>query len=211
MVRIICVVGYPGAGKSVATDVAEECGIATTAMGDQVRERAERELQGALSADTQQEALASLSDDVRAELESEGEDLDLSRSSLIGTWATVQRERHGDEVVAEWTAQYIREHVESDTVLVDGVRSCEERDVFQTEFETVEVVHVDAPFQTRLRRLQERGRDGEDEFTSEDLVQRDDREDSWGVGEIVEEADITVKNTRTLEEYKTELRRILST
>ncbi len=213
MVRVVCVVGYPGAGKSVATEVAEELEIDTAVMGDQVRARAEDELDAMLSAEEPEEvveAWVQLDASLRTELLGDNGSVNLSRSNLIGSWATVQRQRHGDDVVAEWTADYIEDGTDIETVLVDGIRSCEERDVFEERFDTVDVIHIDAPFELRLQRLRERDRDGEGDFTDDELVERDEREDEWGVGELVDDADFVVENTGTLDEYRSELRRILS-
>lgn len=215
MVRVICVVGYPGSGKSVAGEVADsEFDVPAVEMGNRVRERAEVECADLLAADGQSESIETwlqMGEPLREELRDDDGKLDLSRSNVIGSWATVQRDLHGDEVVAKWTAEYIDENVDADTVLVDGVRSCEEYEVFAESFEDVEVVHISTPFDTRLERLQERGRDGEDEFTTTDLKDRDAREEDWGVEEIVERADVTVENTGTLEEYKADLRETLFT
>lgn len=189
MTEIVCTVGYPGAGKSVAVDVAESNGIPAVVMGDQVRARAEQ----------------AIGDEIDAARDATNK----TASSVIGKWATEQREQHGQQVVAEWTAEHIHEIVDEGVVMVDGVRSSEGVSVFRDEFESVQVVYVETPFEQRLSRLRERGRDGEDGFTASDLEERDAREDSWGVSDTVERADMTVSNTGSLEDFKASLRRIL--
>ena len=187
MKTCICTVGYPGAGKTAAQKPAKERGIPVVVMGNRVRGR----------------ALSNIPD---SKLEkAEASDVNPSKSDLIGEWATEQREVHGDAVVAEWTVEYVENRIESDTVLVDGMRSIAERDVFENAFENVVVLFVEASFETRLRRLQNRGRDGEDAFSAKDLEERDGREDEWGVAEVIKTADTTITNESTVGEFHEEV------
>lgn len=211
MVRLLCVVGYPGSGKSAAADIAAEAwNIPVVVMGNLVRERAERDLDAILSADDRQSAVEATIDS-DSPLREQLERTDFSRSSLIGAWATAQRNKYGDTVVAEWTAQSIQEGSDAETVLVDGVRSLAEYEVFEKTFTDVELIHITAPFETRLERLRNRGRDGEGEFTPQDLRERDQREDDWGVSKVIETADVTIENTGSLEDYEMALERVLVT
>lgn len=180
MTQVYCIVGYPGAGKTAGAEVAEDLDIPVTSMGNQVRRRASEVLE---------------------------EDAD---SDDIGEWATEQREKNGDDIVAQWTAEHIL-GLQSDKVVIEGVRSVDEVDVFESHFDEVNIVHVHAPFETRLQRLQDRGRDGEEEFTESDLQNRDDREDGWGVAEMLDTVDaVRLDNTRSFEEFKEEMRSVLS-
>lgn len=152
-------------------------------------------------------AVVSMGDMVRARAE---EALDNPDSDAIGEWATEQREVHGDEVVAEWTAEHIRDMDASD-VVIEGMRSKEELAIFERMFDAdVTIIHVQAPRETRLERLRDRGRDGEDEFTLEKLQNRDEREDGWGVAELIESTEtVDIDNTASLEEFQSAVRNIL--
>lgn len=184
--NVICTVGYPGCGKSVVVEVAEEVGIPTVIMGNRVRER----------------AVAELGDEL-----AEGED---SESKLIGEWATEQRKKHGNEIVSKWTVAYVFSSIEDGTVLIDGVRSPEEIEVFEESFENVYVIKIESDIENRFNRIKDRGRDGEEELDISGLRERDSREEEWGLDRTVEMADVTIQNnTKELSEFKQDIRDVL--
>lgn len=165
MTHAICTVGLPGAGKSVVEAVASELGLATITMGDCVRKRAAAEGVG---------------------------ESGNSLSNSIGEWVTEQREIHGKGVVSEWVIEALSE--EHNTVLIDGLRSPEEYERFTDTFETTTLIHIKSPLDVRSRRLRERGRDGEEQFSDEEFKKRDERELEWGVGELLPRADHQITN-----------------
>lgn len=172
------IAGRPGAGKSVATGVASSLRYEVVAMGDVVRNRARDALGPEVS------------------------------SEAIGQWAAEQRAEDGPGVVAEYTADRIEE-IDSDVeTVVDGIRTPAEAEVFEQHFGKVSVVLITAPFETRLERLQERGRDGEDEFSATDLRARDAREVEWGLAEL--DADEVIVNDESLEEFEEQVVAVLS-
>ena len=183
MPSVYCFTGRPGAGKSSACSVAESLNLPVVGMGDVVRERARVAL---------------------------GEH---ATSSAIGEWATDHRAECGQAVFAEYTADRIEEHHRDEkAVIIDGLRTPGEVDVFEDRFDDVTVVLVTAPFETRLDRLQTRGRDGEDAFTAEDLEERDAREEAWGLGALIEKGvhDDVVVNDGTVDEFEREIEAILN-
>jgi dephospho-CoA kinase len=192
MTRVICTVGYPAAGKSVVTQVAENHGIPTVSMGDQIRQR------GGAAYETANE-----NGDVPATV---------SRSDYLGNWATEQRAKHGPQIVAEWTVSYINENYSDEPLLlIDGMRSVVEYEVFMFQFETAEILFVDTPANLRLKFIQSRGRDGEEAFDADALAERDAREESWGgVADTIELATYRVKNMGTLNEFQAQLRDLFS-
>lgn len=193
MVTIICVYGLPGSGKSTFIDVAEENGIQAISMGDIVRQKAREQLSEPIT----------------------GQD--------IGEWATQEREEHGQAVMAEYTVSHIQnsellEKTKHDTVVIEGVRSEKEIQIFDEALNTVVPVFVKAPFDTRLKRLQERCSDSreamsEDGVTRSELKKRDDRERDWGLQELInaKSGKYTIQNTGTLDEYTDEIEFTLST
>jgi len=93
-------------------------------------------------------------------------------------------------------------------VLVDGIRGDSEVSVFREEFPQFSLIGIDAPFYERLERLSRRGR--EDDFSrSDQLVERDQREISWGLGRALSSADYTLFNEGTLEEFTCAARSLL--
>lgn len=151
MTEVYCITGYPGAGKTVVADIAEEYGAEVVSMGDEVRARNDTD-------------------------------------EHTGVFATEMREQHGQDIVARWTADKI-EGLDADTVVVEGVRSLDELEYFQQYFDEFTLILVNADDSIRLKRLQDRGREDEDEFDMDALQERDEREESWGLAELIEDGD----------------------
>lgn len=183
MKTAFCIYGLPGSGKSTFVSLAEENDIPAVIMGDVVREKAAEEL-----------------------------DTDNVTGQDIGEWATEQREKYGPDIMAEYTAERVQA-IDSDVVVVEGVRSKSELNVFESTFD-VQTVHIEADFDTRLQRLQDRDDDraelSEDGVTAEELTKREERELDWGMDELLEsDADYLVDNTHSLGEYQTRITDIL--
>jgi len=97
-------------------------------------------------------------------------------------------------------------------IIIDGVRSPEEPEIFKKEFgKDFALVCVWAPFKLRTRRLG--GEDRvlrDDEVTNaEGLKVRDRKELSWGLGEVIAEADYLITNTHSKEDLQKDLNRFL--
>lgn len=175
---VIGTVGLPGSGKSEFATIAREMDVPVVTMGDVIRE----------------------------ECRERGLDPDQHHGRI----ARKLREENGPAAIAERTLPHVREALEeSDVVLVDGLRSDVELDRFQDAFgDDFVLVSVEAPFETRLERLQSRGRDHSD-MDAESLRAREERERSFGMGEAMDRADVTVQNTTDLETYHHRVRSIL--
>jgi len=175
--RVIGTVGLPGSGKGEAAEVARGMGIPVVTMGDVIR----------------------------AECRARG----LDPAEHHGEIARKLREEHGDDAIAERSLPHIREALEdADTVLVDGLRSGVELDAFREEFgDAFRLVAIEAPFDCRRERLDDRGRD---DTTVESLAERDRRELGFGMGEAIARADVTVDNSGSLDEFRERVREVLS-
>jgi dephospho-CoA kinase len=176
---VIATVGLPGSGKSEAATVARELGVPVVTMGDVVREECRKR--------------------------------GLDPATDHGTVAKRLREEGGPAAIAEASLPAIESALEeAGTVLVDGVRSDAEVDRFETAFaEEFVLVSVEAPFETRARRLDLRGRDAGDEEGGESLAERDERERAFGMGTAMDRADVTVDNDRSLELFHDRIRELL--
>jgi dephospho-CoA kinase len=176
---VIATVGLPGSGKSEAATVARELGVPVVTMGDVVREECRKR--------------------------------GLDPATDHGTVAKRLREEGGPAAIAEASLPAIESALEeAGTVLVDGVRSDAEVDRFETAFaEEFVLVSVEAPFETRARRLDLRGRDAGDEEGGESLAERDERERAFGMGTAMDRADVTVDNDRSLELFHDRIRDLL--
>ncbi|WP_313693268.1 AAA family ATPase [Halorarum halobium] len=128
-----------------------------------------------------------------------------------GAVARALREEDGPAAVAERSIPAIRDAAaDADAVLVDGLRSTVELERFREAFgDDFRLVAVEAPFDLRAERLGARGRDDSD-VDVEALRQREERELEFGMGEVIDAADVTVDNTGTLAAFRERIRAILA-
>lgn len=117
------------------------------------------------------------------------------------------REMEGMDALARRTVPVI-EASQDGPVVVDGIRGDAEVAVFRDHFSRFILVAVEAPFAVRLDRLRERGRE-DATATASGLRRRDEREKGWGLDRAMEEADITIENTGTREEFREHVREVL--
>jgi dephospho-CoA kinase len=152
--------------------------------------------------------VVTMGDVIRAECRDRG----LDPATEHGRVATALREENGPAAIAERSLPLIEAELEdSDTVVVDGIRSAVEVEEFEAAFgEEFSLVSIEAPFETRRERLDLRGRDAGSEEGGESLEDRDARELDFGMGEAMERADRTVENTDTLDAFQDRIKTILS-
>ena len=178
--RVIGTVGLPGSGKGEAAAVAKEDGVPVVTMGDVIR--------------------------------AECRDRGLDPAEHHGEIARALREENGPAAIAERSIPLIEEAAAAadvDTVLVDGLRAPVELDRFRERFgEDFTLVAITAPFDLRANRLDERGRDDSD-VDVEALRDREERELEFGMGEVIDAADVTVDNTDTLAAFRDRVRAVI--
>ncbi|RZV12159.1 dephospho-CoA kinase [Natrinema hispanicum] len=177
--HVIGTVGLPGSGKGEAATVAREDGIPVVTMGDVVRQ--------------------------------ETADRGLDPAKDHGTVAQALREENGPTAIAERSLPMIEDRLENhETVLVDGIRSGVEVDVFEDAFgDAFTLVSIEAPFEVRAERIDDRGRDASAAEGGEDLATRDERERGFGMDDAMDRADIVVENTDSLEAFHDQIRSII--
>ncbi|WP_284012810.1 AAA family ATPase [Halobaculum litoreum] len=178
--RVIGTVGLPGSGKGEAAAVAEEEGVPVVTMGDVIR--------------------------------AECRDRGLDPAEHHGAIARALREENGPAAIAERSIPLIEEAAaggDAATVLVDGLRAPVELERFRDRFgDDFTLVAITAPFDLRAERLGARGRDDSDVDT-EALKRREERELGFGMGEVIEVAEVTVENTDTLAAFRDRIRGVL--
>lgn len=176
--RVIGTVGLAGSGKGVIASVADELGIPVITMGDVIRE----------------------------ECRARG----LDPAEHHGDVARALRKEEGPTAIAKRTLPRIDNALESnDVVVIDGIRSDVEVDVFEEHFgETFELIRIDAPFELRASRLQERSRDETDGAAG--LQARDAREREFGLDAAMAQADYSIDNTSTLAAFEQKARDLLN-
>ncbi len=114
------------------------------------------------------------------------------------------REKEGMDVVARRMLNKL-ENVTSCAVLIDGVRSMCEVNVFKKVAKVI-IIKIDAPFEVRLERIKKRGRSDD---KPEDLKKREQMELAFGMKEVMEKANYTLENVGSLDDFKDEARRLL--
>ncbi|MFB6171657.1 MAG: AAA family ATPase [Haloarculaceae archaeon] len=139
-------------------------------------------------------------------------DRDLDPATHHGEVATALREERGPAAIAERSLPLVEDALaDHDTVLVDGIRSDVEVDVFEDAFgDDFTLVSVEAPFELRRERVAARGRDAGEDAGGESLRERDERELGFGMGEAMERADVVVENTDTLDAFRERVREVLT-
>jgi len=147
---------------------------------------------------------------------------ELKRRSLplsdenAGRVANELRAREGPDAVAKRCIPLITDVTETEAkkadkavIVIDGIRGMAEVEAFKEEFGTDFVlVRIEAPLTLRYGRIKARGR-GDDLLRLEEFTAREERENRWGMGEAMGKADRVVKNEKSLEEFKEQIRGIL--
>ncbi|MFB6161085.1 MAG: AAA family ATPase [Haloferacaceae archaeon] len=178
--RVIGTVGLPGSGKGVLAEVAREEGVPVVTMGDVIREACR--------------------------------DRGLDPAEHHGRVAGALREEEGEAAIATRSLPRIEAALAepgTHTVLVDGLRSPAEVEAFERAFgDDFVVVSVEAPFDLRAERLADRGRDATD-TDRESLRERERRELDFGMGEVMDDADVRVENTGSLASFRDRARELL--
>ncbi|QSG01612.1 AAA family ATPase [Natranaeroarchaeum sulfidigenes] len=156
--------------------------------------------EAATVAEEQGVPVVTMGDVIREECRDRG----LDPATQHGTVAQALREENGPAAVAERSLPLLREALdEHDTVLVDGIRSGVEVDVFEDAFgEDFFLVSIEAPFEVRAERITDRGRDADAENGGEALRERDERELGFGMDDAMDRADLTIENTDSLEAFR---------
>lgn len=135
---------------------------------------------------------------------------DLDPAEHHGRIARALREEDGLAAIAERSLPHVEAALESsDVVLVDGLRSVVELEAFREAFgDDFVLVSVEAPFETRAERLGARARDDSD-LDREALREREERELGFGMGDVMDRADVTVENTDSLEAFRERVEQVL--
>jgi dephospho-CoA kinase len=127
----------------------------------------------------------------------------------VGSIADQMRKDFGKDIWAQRTLKKISSSDESDLIVIDGIRNVEEIETFKKELgEDFVVVAITSSDETRCKRFLQRGR-ADDSKDAKDFEKRDERELSWGLGTVIESADIVVSNEGTIKDFKKEIQKLL--
>ncbi len=128
----------------------------------------------------------------------------------IGGTGTRLRAEEGMDAIARRCVPRIRS-LDAPVVVVDGTRNIEEINYFKRQFDDdFKLIAIQAPFELRFARVKKRAR-SDDMVSIDELKRRDEREKGWGLGTAIEKADITIKNTSSLEKFQEDIKKIFRT
>lgn len=148
-----------------------------------------------------------MGDEVREEAKRRG--LPPTDENIGGTGTALRRDE-GMDAIAKRCVPKIRAQ-RSDVVVVDGTRNIEEVNYFKNHFgDDFKLIAINAPFDLRFERVKKRAR-SDDMNGIEELKRRDEREKSWGLEKAMDMSDITLNNTRSIEEFQEEIRKLFRT
>ena len=191
--KIIGFVGLPGSGKGEASKVARHHGLAVVVMGDVIRQEAARQ------------------------------NLEPTDQNL-GRIGNALRAKDGPDAIARRTLDRVMA-TGKDVVVVDGLRSKAEADFFRAHAEEFHLVEVYAPAEARLKWLATRGRPDDPRSSKNDgktfagsrpqdcgaaaLEERESREMGWGMYEAIKAADMSLRNDRSLDDFRKNVEMVL--
>jgi len=140
--------------------------------------------------------------------ETKKQGLDLNDKN-VGFVANNMREKHGKDIWSKKTIEKIKSMRKKDTIIIDGIRNPEEIDLFKKELGSdFVIIAIKASDEIRRKRALSRGRI-DDSDNIKELEIRDKRELGWGLGKVLESADIAINNEGKIEEFRGQVRDIL--
>jgi dephospho-CoA kinase len=176
--KVLAVAGMPGSGKGEVSAVAVGLGIKVLALGDVVRRYFAIHFPN-------------------------------GTGDKIGTFASEERSLHGKDVWARrlLDTSELKVCARKGPLLIDGLRNREETELLKRELEGgLIIIAVHSSPKLRFERLKARGR-SDSPMTREDFDDRDKRELSWGVGDIIASADVMLVNDGDLEDFRRQVLR----
>ena len=146
-------------------------------------------------------AIVAMGDVIRQETLKRG--LELNPQN-VGKVMLQLREEGGNCVIAEKCVPKIEEQTCS-KVIVDGLRSLNEADTFKAHFSKFTLVAVHSSPETRFIRLNYRGR-SDDPKNYQVFRERDLRELSVGLGNVIAMAEQIIVNNNGMEQFKAQVK-----
>ncbi|MCK9322561.1 MAG: AAA family ATPase [Candidatus Methanomethylophilaceae archaeon] len=114
----------------------------------------------------------------------------------VGQFADRERKIHGKNI---WAKRAL-EKMSGDIFLIDGCRSMDEVLAYKELSNNVKIVAIHTAPDVRYRRLVERAREDAPKNVEEFDI-RDNREMSWGLGNVIALSDIMLDNSSTLSKF----------
>ncbi|MHB1439334.1 MAG: AAA family ATPase [Cuniculiplasma sp.] len=116
----------------------------------------------------------------------------------IGSFANRERELYGKDI---WAVRLTESIKDGRKVIIDGLRNMEEYNYFKSRFPDLVLIAIHTDRDERMKRIKRRGRPDDAQYLDQ-LISRDDRELSWGIGNAISLAEYMIVNDSTLEDFK---------
>lgn len=148
--------------------------------------------------------IVSMGDIIREEAKKRGESTKETARNL--------RAEHGEYIVSELTIQKIKQLQEEgfeNAIIVEGIRSPHEVDMFKENFDNFIILSIFANPQLRFERLQKRMREDD----SKDYLEfkaRDQMELDFGIGDVISLSDRIIINESDMESYSEKINEFLA-
>ena len=128
----------------------------------------------------------------------------------VGTIANEMRQKHGKDVWAKKTIEKVKSIDAENILIIDGIRNKEEIQTFKEELgEDFVLVAITVSDGERYKRAM--NRDREDDSKDINLVkERDNRELNWGLGKVIEDADVKISNETDMQSFQTKIKDFLN-
>ncbi len=127
-------------------------------------------------------------------------------SENLGKIAKELRLNNGPNIIAEKCVDLINKQY-NNIIFIDGLRSMAEVKVFRKHWK-FPIIAIVLEEKRRFKRLFERAR-SDDPKSIDDLKDRDKREIEFGLEEVLNNADYTIKNDSTKEDLKERIRKLV--
>jgi len=119
------------------------------------------------------------------------------------------RRKYGPAAIAMLSIEKIRK-INKNIIVIDGIRCLDEITYLKNALNyEILILAIHSSPRTRFERLKNRGRPG-DPKSWEEFVERDFRELSWGIGNVIALADRIIVNEGGLDEFISAVTRFLS-
>lgn len=144
--------------------------------------------------------IVSMGDIVREEAKKRGESSKETAKNL--------RAEHGEYIVSELTVKKIKQLQDEGmekTIIVEGIRSPPEVDMFKENFDDFIILSVFANPDIRFERLKKRMRE-DDSQDYEGFKKRDTTELSFGIGTVISLSDKLIINESDIESFANEIK-----
>jgi dephospho-CoA kinase len=128
----------------------------------------------------------------------------------VGITADKMRKKYGMDIWAKKTLEKIKSIKKAKILIIDGIRNIEEIETFEKELgNNFLLIVIQVTNEVRYKRAMNRGRE-DDSKDLKKIKERDKRELSWGLGNVIASADIVITNQGSINEFKKRIKEVFN-